>query len=102
MTVSDSILGKAKINLETSLIAWSSLQRFFAAGQTICVTEGLDLVEVAYHFSMDHKMLTQQWLQENKVAPVTDQQARIWLENNCEVWAVVVKPWVLVQNANGR
>ena len=92
-------LEKAKVNLETSLIAWHELQRFFAAGLAIAVDNSLDLVEVAYRFSIDDKNQVQDWMQQQLVAAVSDQQAMDWFQQNSEVWAVVVKPWILVQSA---
>lgn len=90
-------LEKAKVNLETSQIAWKELQRFFAAGLAISVAAELDLVEVAFQFSVDNKTQVEQWLQAGLVAPVADQQASDWYQNDSEVWAVVVRPWILVQ-----
>ncbi len=46
---------RAKMNLETSRIAWREMQRFFASGAAIYVSPGLDLVEVAYQISEDNK-----------------------------------------------
>ena len=86
-----------KINLETGLIPWNQLQRFFASGQAISVSTELDLVEVAQAFSKDEKTQVEAWLKQNKVTKVSDQQAINWINSNIEVWAVVVKPWVLVQ-----
>ena len=97
MTVNHSELEKAKVNLETSQIAWTELQRFFAAGLIIMVGEELDLIEVAYQFSIDNKALVQDWLKTNRIGHVSDEQARNWHDNNADVWAVVVKPWILVQ-----
>ena len=88
---------REKVNLETSKIAWKELQRFFASGSAVFVASTLDLVDVAYQISIDNKNLVEQWLQDNLVALVSDQQALKWLESNTEVWAVVVKPWILVQ-----
>ncbi len=87
-----------KINLETSKIAWKELQRFFAAGKAIAVGPSLDLVEVALQVSQDNKSEVAQWMSSGYVNGVTDEQAREWLNTNASVWAVVVKPWVLVQN----
>lgn len=92
-------LEKAKVNLETSQIPWLELQRFFAAGLAIAVDESLDLVEVAYQFSIDNKTLVQQWLSQGLIGPVSDNQANDWVEQKSDVWAVVVKPWILVQSA---
>ncbi len=88
---------KEKVNLETSQIPWPQLQRFFAAGLAVFVADDLDLVEVAYQFSKDNKPLVQQWMQNNTVTLVSDDQAKKWIDNNTVVWAVVVKPWILVQ-----
>ena len=90
-------LSVEKINLETSQIPWLELQRFFASGSAIAVSSELDLVEVAYQFSIDNKALVAQWLAENHLAKVSDAQAKRWFEENAIVWAVVVKPWVLIQ-----
>lgn len=97
MTDSAIELEKTKVNLETSQIPWQDLQRFFAAGLAIAVNDSLDLVEVAYQFSIDNKPLVEDWLNNNRLGPVSDQQAKTWLHNKTDVWAVVVKPWILVQ-----
>jgi len=88
---------REKVNLETSQIPWQQLQRFFAKGEVLFVAPELDLVDVAYQFSQDNKDQVAQWLAENKLAKVSDAQAIRWIENDALVWAVVVKPWLLVQ-----
>jgi len=98
MMKNDEQLLRHKINQETSKIHWSELQRFFASGLAISVAPELDLVEVALMFSMDNKHQVKQWLEQEKIGPVSDQQAREWLGNDAQVWAVVVKPWILVQH----
>ena len=90
-------IAKGKINLETSKILWRELERFFACGKAVFVAPPLSLVDVAYQFSIDNKELVAQWMDNNQVALVSDQQALQWLKLNTEVWAVVVKPWILVQ-----
>jgi hypothetical protein len=92
-------ISREKVNLETSRIAWKELQRFFASGTAVFVSPDLDLVDVAYQFSIDNKDQVALWMQNNQVALVSDQQALNWLETDAEVWAVVVKPWILVQNS---
>jgi hypothetical protein len=90
-------IAREKVNLETSKIAWKELQRFFANGSAVFVASSLDLVDVACQFSIDNKNQVEQWLQNNLIALVSDQQAIKWLESDTKVWAVVIKPWVLVQ-----
>lgn len=87
-----------EIHSETSKIAWSELQRFFAAGKAVSVSPDLDLVEVALQVSNDNSDLIRQWMNKSMLAPVSDDQARYWIETDATVWAVVVKPWVLVQD----
>lgn len=99
MTDSTNALEKTKVNLETSQIPWLELQRFFASGLAIAVSGDLDLVEVAYQFSVDNKPLVEQWLNAKQIGRVSDQQAVDWFNNKRNVWAVVVKPWILVQAA---
>ena len=91
-------LTKDKVNLETSKIAWQELQRFFASGSSVFVTAELDLVEVAHQFSIDNKDQVAAWMQNQQVGLVSDAQALAWLKADADVWAVVVKPWILVQN----
>jgi hypothetical protein len=90
-------IARDKVNLETSQISWKELQRFFASGTAVFVDPALDLVDVAYQFSIDNKDQVALWMQSSQVALVSDQQALHWLESDANVWAVVVKPWILVQ-----
>jgi len=88
---------RAKVNLETAQIAWKELQRFFASGVALMVSADLDLVEVAFQMSEDNGAQIKRWMEAGKLAKVTDVQAESWLESDAQVWAVVVRPWVLVQ-----
>lgn len=88
---------RAKVNMETSRIAWKELQRFFASGAAVKVDTGLDLVDVALQMHDDNKLQFENWLKAGMVGKVTDNQASIWLAAETELWAVVVSPWVLVQ-----
>ena len=88
---------RARLNSETARIAWKDLLRFFAAGTVIAVSDELDLVEVAIQISNDNKALIEQWMIEKRVGKVSDAQAKDWLETDATLWAVVVRPWILVQ-----
>jgi len=90
---------RAKVNMETSRIAWKELQRFFASGVALAVSTELDLVEVAFQISEDNKAQVEQWVNAGQLGKVTDEQALAWFETDAEVWAVVVSPYVLVQPA---
>ncbi len=86
-----------KLNLETARIQWSELQTQFAGGRLIYVAPELDLVAVALSCARDDISQVQQWMDHGQVANVSDDQAKEWQDANRQFWAVVVKPWVLVQ-----
>lgn len=86
-----------KINRETSKIAWKEVLPFFATGKAVYVSHKLDLIKVATVLSEDDKTQFEAWMQEGLVANVSDEQASAWHESDITVWAVVIKPWVLVQ-----
>ncbi len=93
----DHDLIRAKINLETAQIPWRELQRFFAAGKVLRVAAGLDLVAVACAIERDDVARVADWTGSDALRPVGDDEARQWIESDARLWAVVVKPWVLVQ-----
>ena len=90
----------AKLNLETSQIKWKDLQTYFARGHVVRVSPSLDLLAVAAELTADNKVQFERWMSGNQVGEVTPDQARQWFEQDAELWAVVVAPWVLVQDGN--
>jgi hypothetical protein len=86
-----------KINRETARIHWSELERHFAHGAVIYVSHELDLVEVALRIAHDDREHIARWMNEGKVAKVSDDQALSWQATNALLWASVVSPYVLVQ-----
>lgn len=91
-----------KINRETARILWQELAPHFAAGNLITVAIGVDLVAVAAAMARDDSSAIKAWMEAGQVAPTTDEDASTWHENNAEVWASVIKPWVLVQNVTAK
>jgi len=95
----EAALLRAKLNGETSRMPWRELLRFFAGGNVLAVQDGIDLVDVAVRMAQDDKAAVAAWLEADCIRPVSDDQARAWLEADASLWAVVVKPWVLVQHS---
>jgi len=87
----------ANLNRETAPIAWRDLQRFFASGNAIAVAPELDLIEVGATLADDKAAQLSEWMQQGKVDAVSDAQAQAWFEADAQVWALVIRPWVLVQ-----
>ena len=88
---------RAKINLETAQVSWQEMERFFAQGSLISVDSSLDLVEVAHQVSDDKVKEIAAFQENGLVQPVTTEQAKRWQKSNSNLWAVVVRPLVLVQ-----
>jgi len=85
------------LHTETAVIDWKDLERFFAKGHLIRVANDLDLVDAALEVSNDNKAVVEQWLVENRLAGVSNEEAMLWSEGKSELWSVVVLPWILVQ-----
>ena len=96
----DLDLIRAKISLETARIPWRELQRLFAAGKVLRVAASLDLVEVAVGIEQDDVEQVETWTANGELQPVDDSEARRWIADDALLWAVVVKPWVLVQTTD--
>jgi len=91
-----------EIQNEIGLIAWKELALFFAQGAAIAVNIDLDLADVALQFTRNNTAAVSAWMQEGKVAKVSDELARAWFDVGATVRAIVVHPWVLVQAAEAN
>ena len=88
---------KARLNSETGRLGWPELQRHFARGVVVVAATGMDLVEVATRMSMDDGETIGQWLANDKIRRASEDDARQWTATEAVFWAVVVAPWVVVQ-----
>jgi hypothetical protein len=86
------------LSMETAKIEWTELQKFFAAGNVYHLQVGLDLPALAEKFKRDDAEHIKQLLHTEDLKPVSDDQARLWIDQNAIVWAVVIAPFVLVQD----
>ena len=93
---------RAKIISETAKIPWLDLQRFFASGKVIWIAANLDLVEVALALQQDDVQSVSDWTVNQELAAVSDDQARQWVSDDSLLWAVAIKPWVLVQELDNE
>ncbi len=92
---------KARLNLETSRIHWHELQTYYARGQVVRVSPELDLLNVATQLTADNKAQFEHWMSAGQVGDVPPDLGRAWYDRNAELWAVVIAPWVLVQDRSG-
>ncbi|CAB3753665.1 DUF2288 domain-containing protein [Paraburkholderia humisilvae] len=103
MTSSDTPQGPshsplyAKLLGETAKIGWQELERFFARGMLLRVVRDLDLVSVAEAIANDDTEQVSQWLSAGLVERVQAETAVDFAARDPDLWAVVVSPWVCVQ-----
>jgi len=95
--LSDDELEKAKLNTDTGQLGWEELARHFARGVVIRIDETLDLVQVAQTLLKDDSTQVEQWQQSGQLARASDDDARRWNKESSEFWAIVIAPWVIVQ-----
>lgn len=87
----------AKLLGETASITWQELQPFFARGALLRVASGFDLIEAAQAVAQDNREKVAAWLAEGHMGKLEAEQAQDWQARDPSLWAVVVAPWVLVQ-----
>jgi len=87
---------------QTGKIEWQEIERFFAKGQVVRVAPELDLVAVAMAMVEDDVEKMRPWHKQGQVGLLDNQTARHWAEVAPTLWAVVVSPWILVQQASSK
>lgn len=92
----------AKLLGETSTIEWQALQPFFAKGDLLWVDPALDLIEAAQAVTQDDAEKVAAWMASGVLGKMTEAQALDVLERDPQLWAVVVSPWVMVQERAGN
>ena len=100
MTPSDIL--RAKLNLETAQLGWPELERHFARGDVIKVAVGVDLIDAALHLAENNTASVEAWLADGRIARAGIADAEDWHARQPLFWAVVVAPWVLVQEVVGQ
>lgn len=90
---------RQKINLETARIGWQEVHRHFARGVVLVAAAELDLVEVGLRLARDDKAQIKAWNDADQLRHASDDDARRWMQRDAVLWALVVAPWVLVQDA---
>lgn len=87
----------AKLLGETAEIFWKELEPFFAKGALLWVDASLDLIEAAEGMAEDNHEKVAAWLASGSLGEVSATRALDLVERDPGVWAVVVSPWILIQ-----
>lgn len=88
---------KEKLNRDTAKISWNSLVSYDQNDSIIEAHPQLDLIDVACAFVSDNTDQVKTWLESNLLSKLNEKDVKIREAENSEVWAVVVPPWILVQ-----
>lgn len=92
----------AKLLGETARIAWKELEPFFARGLLLLAGPGIDLPAVAEALAEDDREQVSVWLAAGQLRKLEAEDARVFADGEPQLWAVVVAPWVLVQDRSGQ
>ncbi|CAD5198254.1 DUF2288 domain-containing protein [Pseudomonas sp. FEN] len=87
----------AKLLGETASIRWEELQPFFARGALLWVEPALDLIAAAEAVAENQAGKVATWLASGELAKVSESRALDLFERDPTLWAVVVSPWVMIQ-----
>ena len=93
----NEVLTHDLLNAQTGRIAWPELARYFARGLVVTLEQGEDLLKVAEILIDDDAGAVQSMYEKGLLRRARDKDAMRWQENDTQFWAVVVAPWVLVQ-----
>lgn len=92
----------AKLIGETAIIEWKALERFWAKGDLIWVAPPLDLIVVASAFAQNQSETVAKWRADGTVVPVPADLAASLQARDPEIWAVVVSPFILIQEKTSQ
>lgn len=87
------------LHLETAKISWLELQRFFAGGKLLLLDSRQDMLEVAASLVANDVQRLQELIDGDLLVHPSDEKAKQWVADDAVLWALVLKPWVLVQES---
>lgn len=87
----------AKLLGETARCEWRDLERFFAQGKVLCVSDTHDLVVVGAAIANDDADTITPMIDAGELTAPSNELARQWHADNQLLWTLVIAPYVLVQ-----
>ena len=87
----------AKLLGETASITWKELEPFFAKGALLWVDPELDLIAAAEAMATDDGEKVAAWLAADQLAKLSETRALDLFKRDPPLWAVVVSPWIMIQ-----
>ena len=82
---------------ETAKVRWSELAQLFSGGALLHIASHLDLVSVAEAIASDNTEQVSHWASTGALEKMSAECGMAYAARDATLWAVVVSPWVLVQ-----
>ncbi|MCX7553937.1 DUF2288 domain-containing protein [Marinicella sp. S1101] len=89
---------RARFAEQMAPISFQELQKHFAKGILIKVSDKMDLLDVAVAIHKDATEQVQDWMENGSLERAHDEHAKDWIARRSMLMAVTVAPWVLVQD----
>lgn len=89
---------RSKLEAEIGPAHWKVIRPHFLRGAIIIVSPELDLVDVAVKVAEDDTNAIKTWIEEGKLTKPFPEDAKRWEEEKEEPKALVVEPFVLIQD----
>ncbi|MDT8318186.1 MAG: DUF2288 domain-containing protein [bacterium] len=90
---------RSKLEAEIGPADWKVIRPHFLRGAIIIVAPELDLIDVAVKVAEDDTTAIKIWIEEGRLTKPFPEDAKIWEEEKKELSALVVDPFVLVQDS---
>jgi len=97
MNENTAIKNYQELKGECAPVFYKEIEKFFAKGMLVLVTNELDIINVALAIQNDQKEQMEQWIKDKQVIRVHDEHAISWSKTNEPLMAITAVPWVLVQ-----
>lgn len=91
----DSSTPEEKLAKYTGTVDWKYLKPHFQTGVLYFVDPVLELGEVGYAFTENHKERVEAWLKAGDIVKISELHAGQWEKGDTEFEALVVSPFVL-------
>lgn len=89
---------RAELTESIDQAEWDWLKPHIARDNVVVVAQGLELVEVGMAIAGDQVSMVQHWISEQMIAKPNTDQIRRWNDTeNIRFQALIVQPYVLIQ-----
>lgn len=88
---------REQLSQECAPISYKEIEQFFARGMMVLVDNSIDILDVALLVQADDSQQLEKIIKQGKITRVHDEYAKTWSQENPQLMAITVVPWLLVQ-----